>query len=272
MSVPDKGSFFSRFTMKFLEIFAAGIATAVSGYLIAHIGGFLSTPAWVPAAAPAAPSAAAVSATPHSQPASPARPVSADANAQRAAPEVPAKQSARTTANTAQPAPARKRATSGTNANESKPHEEDAVAAQVRAALANVDANHPAAIEVTPHQADTPPPQPTPPAAAAAAPPAEDQIDTGTIAPPPLSRAAAVAPQPKPQPLLPPDPPTAVEIKSRPVASVDATAEPAPVAQEDAKPEDKGLLSAIKHFPDMLRPAAPAPAGEPPRPPLPVGE
>ncbi len=41
----DKISYFSRFTAKFVEIIAAGVATAVSGYLVAHLGGYLSTPA-----------------------------------------------------------------------------------------------------------------------------------------------------------------------------------------------------------------------------------
>jgi hypothetical protein len=35
--------------MKFVEVIGAGIATAITGYLIAHLGGFL------PAPAPAAP-------------------------------------------------------------------------------------------------------------------------------------------------------------------------------------------------------------------------
>jgi len=41
MSVPDKVSYFSRLTTKFLEILAASIATAVGGYLVAHLGGYL---------------------------------------------------------------------------------------------------------------------------------------------------------------------------------------------------------------------------------------
>jgi hypothetical protein len=36
MSVPVEVSYFSRFLVKFIEIVAAGLATAVSGYLIAH--------------------------------------------------------------------------------------------------------------------------------------------------------------------------------------------------------------------------------------------
>jgi hypothetical protein len=42
-------SVFSRFLVKFVEIIAAGLATAVSGYLIAHLSGALSSPVPVPA-------------------------------------------------------------------------------------------------------------------------------------------------------------------------------------------------------------------------------
>ena len=42
--VPEKPAYFSRFALKFAEILGAGIATAVSGYLVAHLGGFLSWP------------------------------------------------------------------------------------------------------------------------------------------------------------------------------------------------------------------------------------
>jgi hypothetical protein len=44
MSGPAKVSFLSRFAVKFVEIVAAGIGTAVSGYLVAHITGYLSSP------------------------------------------------------------------------------------------------------------------------------------------------------------------------------------------------------------------------------------
>jgi hypothetical protein len=136
--VADEVSYFSRFTVKFVEIVAAGMATAVSGYLIALFGGFLSSPA--PAPVVAAPGASAVSvhqpappsqsvqptlpvqATPLIQPASPAPPVSADAGEPRSAPAPEttpvAKPAARPTGNGAT---ARKRGTP--DAAESKPHE-----------------------------------------------------------------------------------------------------------------------------------------------------
>jgi hypothetical protein len=42
--VTSEGSVLSRLTIRFLEIFAAGVATAVSGYLIAHFSGYLAAP------------------------------------------------------------------------------------------------------------------------------------------------------------------------------------------------------------------------------------
>jgi hypothetical protein len=56
MSISAEVSYFSRFLVKFIEIIAAGLATAVSGYLIAHLSGALSSPAPIPAAAVKPPS------------------------------------------------------------------------------------------------------------------------------------------------------------------------------------------------------------------------
>jgi hypothetical protein len=65
MSGSGKVSFLSRFAVKFVEIVAAGIGTAVSGYLVAHITGYLSSP--TTAAVEPAPQAAiqAVDQKPH---------------------------------------------------------------------------------------------------------------------------------------------------------------------------------------------------------------
>jgi Cornifin (SPRR) family len=49
--VPEKPSYVSRFALKFSEILGAGLATAVSGYLVAHLGGYLSWPMKAPAPA-----------------------------------------------------------------------------------------------------------------------------------------------------------------------------------------------------------------------------
>ena len=53
MPAPENVSYFShfsRFFLKFVEIIAAGLATAVSGYLIAHLSGVLSSPGPAPVA------------------------------------------------------------------------------------------------------------------------------------------------------------------------------------------------------------------------------
>jgi hypothetical protein len=98
MSASDDAPYFSRFLMKFFEIFAAGLATAVSGYLIAHLAGALSssTPAAVGTAVQVAPRAAPV---PSSAPAKLAVPASGSASEQH-----PAAQEANAPAD-AQPAP-----------------------------------------------------------------------------------------------------------------------------------------------------------------------
>src|SRR5579871_5446148 len=58
MVLADKATYFRRFTVKLVEIVAAGIGTAVSGYVVAYVTGHLSwfTPAAVKpvAAAPQA--------------------------------------------------------------------------------------------------------------------------------------------------------------------------------------------------------------------------
>ncbi len=278
MSVPDKVSYFSRFTMKFLEILAASIATAVGGYLVAHLGGYLPWPTREPAPTPAAiqsaPSASGVvSKTPRAQPPQPPQPVppaSADADAPRpaaAAPDVgpAAKRPARTTVNATQAAPAHKPIATGTTAPESKPreaelpeskpHDAESVEAQVRAALEKVG------------------PVPGTTAAVAVAPPAA----AGVAVAPPAAAAVVVTPpaieaarEPVQQAPVQPEPLTPVEIKSRPVAAVEAS--PSPQPAPPAHEENKGFLSTLAKIPEMLRPAAGATSKDPPRPPLPVGE
>ncbi len=265
MSVPDKVSYFSRFTMKFVEICAASIATAVGGYLVAHLGGYLPWPAReptpTPAAIQAAPSASGVvSKTSRVQPAPPAPPVSADADEPRpaTAPDASAslKRPARTTVNVNPAASSHKPMTTGTTAPESKPHEAESpeskrreaesVEAQVRAALEKFDAHRPAPPDVAPQTVSLPP-------AADVAPRATEAV------PPPVQQAPV-----QPEPLTP------VEVKSRPVAAVEPS--PAPEPAVTAHEEDKGILSTLAKIPEMLRPASGATSKDPPRPPLPVGE
>lgn len=353
--MPDGVSYFSRFTVKFIEISAAGVATAVSGYLIAHVSGFLSSPAPAPilpapsagevtVTRPAPPSAGAVtvnspaapslpvqSASP-GQPAPAAPPVSTEANDTHAAPAqevaTPAKPPARPTVSAA---PGRKRGAHDAGTAESKPNEPadkprdaaqakprepaekprdtaetkphdpaekprdaaeakptgdgkprdwESVEARVRAALANAAANRPATADTPPRQADVPQPPPAvtvqPPPAAAAQPRMIDDpsVANAAAAPnaaspePPVAAATPQAPS-KPEPL------PAVEIKSRPVADVEAvppTQSAAAPAEAETQGEPTDLVSAIRKLPEILRNDKPVPAGEAPRPPMPVGQ
>jgi hypothetical protein len=303
MSVADKASYVSRFLVKLFEIFAAGIATAVGGYLVAHLSGF-----W-----PTSPLPSAVSPTPavvHVAPApgpnttsnttsstassagemssearktSRAQPAAAPAEAspQRSAAPAPVQQDAtaapapRPVANAPQAAPSRKHAET-TNPPSSKAREDESVEARVRAALANVDANRPSAPDVQPRKADVTPslpavemPQPRPaeaPSTTAAVPPSR----SADLQPPGSQQPISAQPlvqQPPAQAVVPAqsEPLTTVEIKSRPVADVSTLAppEPAPPANEE-----KGILSTIKHIlPDFRRPEG----DDAPRPPMPVG-
>ena len=250
--MPNVVSYFSRFTVKFIEISAAGVATAVSGYLIAHLGGFLSAPPPAPATVQAAPSAAGVStkARAHAAASTEAnehRPAATEANEHRPAAEAnahhaaaaadtvpPAAPPARITA-TAQMAPSHKHATTEASAAESKARDLESVELQVRAALANVDASRPAPADVPAHQADNPPGP-----SVAAAPPQPQPLDnpstTGTVTA--VTPAAEMAPQPAQQPPAQPDPIAAVEIKSRPIAAVEALPPPEPAPAE----EETGLI------------------------------
>jgi len=283
MSVPDKVSYFSRFTMKFVEIFAATIATAIGGYLVAHLGGYLPWPARepTPAAIQAVPSASGVvSKTSRVQPAPDASPS--------------LKRPARTTVNANPATPSHKPTTTGAPAPENKPHEAESpeskrheaespeskrreaesVEAQVRAALEKVDAHRPTPPDIAPQTVSLPP---APPAAAAEPRPAEGPVPGTTgavaVAPPAADAAPGAAeavPPPLQQPPVQPEPLTPVEVKSRPVAAVEPSPLPEPAAP--AHQEDKGILSTLAKIPEMLRPASGATGKDPPRPPLPVGE
>ena len=331
MSVADKGSYFSRFVGKVTEIVAAAVATAVSGYLVAHLSGylppqfnsFLPSRSAGPATIQTAPNASTASKTAPSAPAQPAQAAapppaaSVEATDQRAQQsEVgaqPAKRTAKESAKeaakeSAKAAAARKRGkgdkteTAIATAPENKARDgedPESVEARVRAALANVDANRPAPAAVLPaaipprpvdSSAGTPPrplelpPNPT----ATTAPPRSADLAPPTVSAPPLSPAppiqsapslpppapsgaqtVAVPPAATPASAAQPDAQTSVEIKSRPIATIDSTA-PAP-EQPAPPPEERGLFSAIKHIlPDLRRPAGNT--DEAPRPPAPVGE
>jgi hypothetical protein len=250
MSVSDDISYFSRFLVKFVEIIAAGLATAASGYLIAHLTGALSPPAPAAAVIQIAPSTSMVSG---SQPAQPIPSIPTAVNEQHLAPQQevnapPVAHSARKIVNTTKAiAPRKHMETDTTNAVESK-RDQESLVARVRAALSNVDLDRTDPLDVSPRQGDVP----RAPAAIGSQPrPVDDPPGAANLQPPPVQQAP-----------IEPNPPTVVEIKSRPVADVQAL--PAPPA-----PVETGVFSALGQ---ILRHDPLADTDQPPRPPMPVGQ
>src|SRR5215471_11095583 len=136
MSMAGEVSYWSRFLAKFVEIIAAGLASAVSAYLLAHLGNHLLS---TPAAAPPTPETAAPIAALPSAPAGAGN----DQRAARAedvpvaAPATPAQSAAASAAPGAKAAKAlpTRKPTRNERA-EAKSNEAEALA---RAALANFD-------------------------------------------------------------------------------------------------------------------------------------
>jgi hypothetical protein len=231
-------SVLSRFMVKFVEIIAAGLATAASGYLIAHLSGALSSPASLPAQSviQAAPNA--------SPPAQSPSPISGDLGEQHTKQEAP--QPARPVAKISLP---RKHTETATSAAESK-RDQESLAARVRDALANVDASRtglPAA-----------PTRDVRPAGPALQPQSPADLSRGAVtgaAPPSPGELRSVPAQPaQPNPLI------AVETQSRPAVQPS----PAPPAETET-----GIVSTLEQ---VLRHDPLAGSEEAPRPPMPVGQ
>ena len=143
MSEPAVTAFFKRFAVKFVEVVGAGIATALSGYLLAHFSGYWSSPASMPPVVQVAPNTGTGTTTSvaKSQRSQPAHAASADAKEQRlTTATAPVAQPARAAVGAKDSASSRKQLPAEVPAVETKPHDEESVEAQVRAALANVDA------------------------------------------------------------------------------------------------------------------------------------
>jgi hypothetical protein len=300
-------SYFSRFFVKFVEVSAAGLATAISAYLLAHFGGLLSsspTPASAPAqtAVQVGPTASEVAGSLRGQPTPPA--AAAAVNKQSPPPlqdnDAPVAQPARKAMKDAKALPPRKHTKTDTSVAEKDPRGQTSAEALARAALANVDANRPAPadaliepgltdtrsapVDVQPRQADVPPRQadvgPPPPVAvpprAAGIEPAPHVVD---VQPEPVETNPATGADLQPRsPDIRSSPVAPVNIQRRPVAGADplpprpeapleiTAPQPPPTADQD-----KGVFSALKRIPDLLRPDQPAPTGRTPRPPMPVG-
>jgi hypothetical protein len=269
--------YFSRFLVKFVEIIAAGFASAISAYLLAHFGGvLLSYP--TPAPAPVTPTASLLADSVRAQPI-PLLAV-APVNERRAVPQkdidAPAVQPAANAGKEAKTLPLRKHAKTATSVAEKGPRGQKSVEVLTRAALANIDADRPAPVDapigpglndtrarvdaIQPRQASVPPRQ-------------ADVVPRPVDLPP---RAAAInAAQPaadtQPQPVQP-RPAIGTHLQPR-SPNVRATVDPQPsgaAPQPSPADQDKDVFSALKRIPDLLRPEPPMPIGEAPRPPMPV--
>lgn len=239
-------SVLSRFLVKFVEIIAAGLATAVSGYLIAHLSGALSSPVPVPARAviETAPNASPFAQAPLS--------VSGDLSEQHTKEAAsPGASQLAEPVNGAKIALPRKHTETATSAAESK-HDQESFVARVRNALANADAGRTGPPAVPDHgdfrlnHAGQPQPsaESSRSAVTGAAPLSTDELKS---APPQTAQ---------------PNPLTAVEIQSRPVAVV----QPSPTRPAET---ETGIASTLEQ---MLRHDPLAGSEDVPRPPLPVGQ
>ncbi len=254
MSVSVEVSYFSRFLLKFIEIIAAGLATALSGYLIAHLSGALSSPAPTPAAAvnQVPPSTSMLL----SSPLQPNPPVSFDANKQPPAShqEVkapPVAQPGQTMTDSKKVDSSRKRVDNAPTENDSN-RQQKSLLARVRAALAKIDAKRADPVGVAPRPGDVT--QPSPVVAQPqpiAAPP--------TITTPPITTSAA-------------SPFTPGEVRSAPTQDTRIDPNPLPTVEITSRPiaEPPARSTEMSPLEQMLRQDPLIGAVDPPRPPMPV--
>jgi hypothetical protein len=215
-----ENSCFSRFLVKFVEVSAAGLATAISAYALAHVGGLLSSSPTPPSAPATAVQVSPIASEPaeglRAKPTPPA--AAAAVNKQSSALQQDAKA-----------LPPRKHTKTDTSVADKEPRGQTSAEALARAALANVDANRPAPsdapiepgladtrsapVDIQPRRADVPP----------------RQADVG--APPPIiavpSRAPGVEAAPhsldiQSSPVVQSSPVAPVDIQPRPVVGVEA--------------------------------------------------
>src|ERR1700736_3122671 len=142
-------SYCSRFFAKFVEIIAAGLASAICAYLLAHFGGVLLTSA-TPASPPVAPIASEVAESRRAPPTPPAV-AAAPVNERRTVPQkdtdAPAAQFAPDGGKEAKTLPLPKHTKTDTSVAEKEPRGQKSVEVLTRAALANIDANRPAPVD-----------------------------------------------------------------------------------------------------------------------------
>jgi hypothetical protein len=268
MPISDDVPYLSRFLTKFIEIVAAGFATAVSGYLIAHLSGVLSSPAPAQAPAPAATiigvgSSANSSALPQPIPPNsgpvnePSVASPQQANAPVVAEHTPPQQQLNAPpvaqftpggVNDVRATASRKHIETTTSAAESK-RDQRSFIARVQAALRN--AGQPKLDRPRPHPGDTdilaPHSAPVPdlPAALAATPAGA----TGARSGPGLEAPVQ------------PNTPSPIEIESRPITTIESAV---PLPEKET-----GVLSGLNA---ILRHDPYAGSDDAPRPPMPVGQ
>jgi len=233
-----ENSCFWRFLVKFTEVSAAGIATAISAYALAHVGTLSTSP--TPTSAPVTavqvgPTASEVADGPRAQPSPP--PAAAAVNKQSPAPQQDTDATvalpARRPAKDAKALSPRKHTKTDKSVAEKETHGPASVEALARAALANVNVNRAASngeqidpgladtrtapVDVQPRWADAPSRQ-------ADAPPVAVPPGTGSIEAPPHHldvQSPAVV-----QPVSP------IDIQPRPVVGID----PPPPTSEIPRP------------------------------------
>jgi hypothetical protein len=264
-------SYFSRFFGKFVEIIAAGLASAICAYLLAHFGGLLSSP--TPASAPTseAVQASGIASAVAGQPTPPVAAAARDEHPaiQRDAPE--AKLAPKGGKET-KALPPRKQKNDATAAEE--PRSEKSAEALVRDALANVDAKRAPADETIGSGLIDTPSVPVVPPGQAIVPPRQSDVGPRPVEIPSRPAVEAV---PLPDVPMPP-------VESRPAPSaewsprspdIQAARPSAGPPLETAAPQpspadrDNDVFSALTRIP-LLRPDPPPANGEPPRPPMPV--
>src|SRR5262249_9078950 len=172
-----ENSYLSRFFVKFVEVSAAGLATAISAYALAHFGGPLSPSPPAPAqpAVQVGPTASEVAGSLRAQPTPPA--AAAAVNKQSPAPdtEAPVAQPARKAGKDAKALPPSKHTKNDASVAEKEPRGQKSAEALAQGALAHVDANRQAPndapsepgladtrsapVDVQPHRANMPPRQ-----------------------------------------------------------------------------------------------------------------
>ena len=265
-------SYFSRFFVKFVEIIAAGLASAICAYLLAHFGGLLSSP--TPAAAP---ESAVIQAgpTPSGVAGQQTPPLAAATADEHPAPkrDAPEEKVAPKAGKEAKALPPRKQKT--TTAAE-KSRSEKSAEALVRDALANIDANRRAPADApTPGLTDTRSvPVDNLPPRQAIVPPQQPNVGPRPVEVPPRPAVEAV-PYPADVPLQPVQsrpapsadlPPRFPEIRATPPSTNPPleTAAPQPLPPAN---QDKDVFSTLTRIP---YPDPPAANGDPPRPPMPI--